>query len=477
MQKKFISNLVLMIVLNLLVKPIAIFGIDAEVQDRVGTEDYGLYFALLNFSFLFNILLDFGINNFTTKSIAQHPNIAAKYLSKILLSRVVLLLLYAAFSFAVALLLGWNAHELYLLTFLLFNQFLVSLIAYSRSHFGGLLLFKTEAFIGVLDRILLIIFCGILLYTPVTSTPFKIEWFIWIQTLCYGLVVVISFAILLRRISLPKITFQPLFSYAIIKRSLPYALLILLMMIYTRVDSVMVERLHINGKAEAGYYARGFRLVNTFFMFAMLFSSLLFPIFSKMFKQKENVIPLLSMSAKLLVGGAIFIAIISFFNGEYILNLISNQDVNESAPSFQLLMVSFVGMCSTIIFGTLLTARGDLRFLNSISVIGLVINISINLYLIPNYGAYGAALATVITQSLISLIQFIFCVKVLNIKFSMITFTQFTLFVASIIALCYYVRIDSLLLLFGILSVSFGAMFIFRLIHFKGLVQVLKERG
>ena len=54
-----------MVVLNLLVKPIAIFGIDAEVQDRVGTEDYGLYFALLNFSFLFNILLDFGINNFT----------------------------------------------------------------------------------------------------------------------------------------------------------------------------------------------------------------------------------------------------------------------------------------------------------------------------------------------------------------------------------------------------------------------------
>lgn len=477
MQKKFISNLILIVVLNLLVKPIAIFGIDAEVQDRVGTEDYGLYFALLNFSFLFNILLDFGINNFTTKSIAQHPKIAAKYLSKVLISRIILLVLYAVTSFAIALLLGWNSYELYLLAFLLFNQFLVSLIAYTRSHFGGLLLFKTEAFIGVLDRILLILFCGILLYAPGTSIPFKIEWFIWIQTLCYGLVVIISFSILLRKISLPKITFQPLFSYAIIKRSLPYALLILLMMIYTRVDSVMIERLHINGKAEAGYYARGFRLVNTFFMFAMLFSSLLFPIFSKMFKRKENVVPLLSTAAKLLVGGAVFIAAISFFNGEYILNLISNIDTRESAPSFQLLMVSFIGMCSTIIFGTLLTARGDLRFLNSISVVGLIINVSINLYLIPKHGAYGAALATVITQSLISMIQFIFCIKVLAIKFSIITFAQFTLFTFSIIALCYFVEINSKTLLFGVLGISFIAMFIFRLIDLKSLVQVLKERN
>ena len=69
-----------MVILNLLVKPVAIFGIDATVQNRVGAEAYGIYFSLLNFSILFNILLDFGINNFTTKNIAQAPSIAAKCL-------------------------------------------------------------------------------------------------------------------------------------------------------------------------------------------------------------------------------------------------------------------------------------------------------------------------------------------------------------------------------------------------------------
>ena len=53
MQKKFLSSLGLLVLLNLIVKPLFILGIDAEVQNRVGQEDYGLYFGLLNLSFIF----------------------------------------------------------------------------------------------------------------------------------------------------------------------------------------------------------------------------------------------------------------------------------------------------------------------------------------------------------------------------------------------------------------------------------------
>ena len=407
MQKKFISNLALMILLNLLVKPLAIFGIDAAVQNRVGTEAYGIYFSLLNFSVLFNILLDFGITNFTTKNIAQSPITALKYMSQVITFRFILFVLYAIVSFGIAIVLGWNRHEIYLLSILVFNQFIIALIAYVRSHFGGLLMFKTDAFISVLDRLLLIIMCGAVLYLPLTDTPFQIEWFIWIQTICYVLALLISFAMLFVKIGVPKLKYNKVFSYAIIRRSLPYALLILLMMIYSRVDSVMIERIHVNGRAEAGYYAQGFRLLSAFFMFAMLFSNLLYPLFSHMFKSKTDVVPLLSTSSKLLLGSAVLIAVISWFNSDLILNMIYSMDVDKSADTFKLLMLSFVGMSAIVIFGTLLTAKGELRFLNTLSLIGIVINIIINYSLIPVYGAWGAAIATLITQSSIALIQFI----------------------------------------------------------------------
>ncbi|MBL0043910.1 MAG: oligosaccharide flippase family protein [Flavobacteriales bacterium] len=72
MRRVFVTNLALVLVLNLLVKPFYILGIDAQVQVRVGTEAYGSYAALLSLSFLLNILLDFGITNWNTRHIAQN---------------------------------------------------------------------------------------------------------------------------------------------------------------------------------------------------------------------------------------------------------------------------------------------------------------------------------------------------------------------------------------------------------------------
>lgn len=57
MQKKFVSSLLLLLFLNLLVKPLWIFGIDLTVQNRVGAEQYGLYAAIFSFTFVFNLSL------------------------------------------------------------------------------------------------------------------------------------------------------------------------------------------------------------------------------------------------------------------------------------------------------------------------------------------------------------------------------------------------------------------------------------
>lgn len=464
-----------MVLLNLLIKPISIFGIDAAVQNRVGAEEYGIYFSLLNFSFLFNILLDFGINNFTTKSVAQYPEVALKYFGKVFTFRLLLFFVYAAVSFSIAFLLNWNTRELILLSFLVLNQFFVALIAYIRSHLGGLMLFKTEAVVGVLDRALLIVFCGMLLYGPYRAENFQIEWFIWLQTICYGLTLLIGIVILLRRIGIPKFSYKPVFSYAIIRKSFPYALLILLMMVYTRTDSVMIERMHVNGKSEAGFYAQGFRLINALFLFAMLFSNLLFPMFSRMLKHGEDVVGLLNTSAKLLIGGSIGISLVTLFNSTYILDLIYTNNVSESSLPFVLLMFSFIGMCSSIVYGTLLTAKGDMKFLNYTAAIGIVINISLNAYLIPNYGALGAAIATVITQSVVSLSQFIYSVQFLKLPLFNIKTVLLIAYSATAGILFYYFRMDSpasALLIFALVPVL---MAIFGLIDIRQLKTLLKR--
>jgi len=75
MQKRFLSNLFLSLFLNFLIKPVSVLVIDAGVQRHVGNEAYGQYFALLSLTLITNIILDIGINNFTTRNIAQNQDV------------------------------------------------------------------------------------------------------------------------------------------------------------------------------------------------------------------------------------------------------------------------------------------------------------------------------------------------------------------------------------------------------------------
>lgn len=470
------SNLALMMVLNLIVKPVAIFGIDAAVQNRVGSSEYGIYFSLLNFSMLFNILLDLGINNFTTKHIAQYPVLASKYLGKILSVRLILFLFYIIFSYSIALTLGWNNYQLYLLGILLFNQFLVTMIAFARSHFGGFMLFKTDAVISVLDRLLLIVFGGIWLFIPNSFGEMTIEWFIWIQTLTYLITVILSFLLLYKRIKRPKITYEKGFTRLILRQSLPYALLILLMMVYTRTDSVMIERIHENGATEAGYYAQGFRLVNALFMFAMLFSNLLFPIYSHMFSKGLDIKPLFNSSTKLLIGGSIFIGLLGLFNSEFLAGMIYCQDIEASSPSFRWIMLSFIGMAATILFSTLLTTRGDLKFLNILAVGGILVNLVMNFFLIPNYGAEGAAFATLITQSSVAFFQLIRCIKVLKLSFNLIEIGRYVVYTTCLVLGLIYFPINSYSTFFLICAGALLLMVLSGLVPVRQLLRILAEK-
>jgi O-antigen/teichoic acid export membrane protein len=417
MQKKFLSNLVWMVFFNLLIKPYAIFGIDAEVQNRVGTEAYGLYFTLLNFSYLFNIFLDLGITNYNTRYVAQHPNLVKRYIGNILSLRLVLFVVYVVLSIGLALILGYNAQQFWFVYVLIFNQFLISVLLYFRSCFAGLLLFKWDIFLSILDRILLIVVVFILLYHPFFAGKFDIKWFALAQTFSFLISVLVAVFLVFKRIGLPRLHWGKAFNIVILKKSFPYALLILLMMLYTRVDAMMIERLHIHGNLQVGIYAQAFRMLEASLMFIMLFTGLLFPLFSRILKEKTSIVPLLDTSSKLVVAFTTFMGFSCSLFAYYILDTIYLHDIVFVVPTFQLLMLSLIPTAFIFVYGTLMTANGDLKRLNIFSFIGLVLNVVLNFILIPKHGAFGAASATFTTQVLIALFYFASVWKQFQLRF------------------------------------------------------------
>jgi O-antigen/teichoic acid export membrane protein len=415
MQKKFVTNLALLLFLNLLVKPFYIFAIDAEVQNQVGAEHYGMYFSIFSFSFLFNILLDLGITNFNTKNIAQNHQLLEKHFAGILSLKFILIAFYFLFSFFLGFIIGYDQMQLKMLVMLLINQSLVSLILYFRSNLTGLHLFKQDSFISILDRVILIISVGWLLYGGITNKPIKIEWFILMQTGSYMLTAMVAYFIIKRRTSNLNFRFKTNFSVMILKKSVPFALLVLMMTFYYRIDTVMLERMLPDGAEQSGIYAMGYRFFEASNNISYLFAVLLLPIFSRMIKLKEDVSNLVELAFKILFSGAVFLAVVSWFFSEEILSLLYDEHIEVAAGPFKLLMICFVAIASNYIFGTLLTANGNLKTLNIIAFSGMILNIVLNLILIPKYMVLGSALASLITQVFTSVIQFY--ISVVHFKF------------------------------------------------------------
>ena len=108
MAKKLFRNLFLLVFVNLLVKPLWIFGIDLQVQNTVGAENYGFYFVVFNFSFLFHIILDFGLHQFNNKEVAKNPSLLPSLFGKLFALKGMMAILYFAFTFCLALVLGYS---------------------------------------------------------------------------------------------------------------------------------------------------------------------------------------------------------------------------------------------------------------------------------------------------------------------------------------------------------------------------------
>ena len=413
MRKKFLTNLLLLISLNLLVKPLWIFGIDRTVQNVVGSADYGFYFSIFNFAFLFNILLDAGITNFNNRNIARHHQLLNKHLSGIIVLKFLLALVYILAIYCIALIIGYNASQLKLLGWIGFNQLLLSFILYLRSNISGLLLFRTDSVVSVLDRVLMILICSVLLWGGVTGREFRIEWFVYAQTAAYLMTAAVAMAIVARKARFRRLKWDLPFFLVIIKRSFPFALLVLLMSVYNRVDAVFIERLLGDqlGYEQAGIYAQAYRLFDAANQFALLFAVLLLPIYSRMLRQKENLEEMVRLPFSLLFVFGMIAAAASFFFSEEIMELLYPARAGESMADFALrvgtssqvfgiIMFGFLGTCAMYVFSTLLTAGGNLRQLNLAALAGIIINFTLNIWLIPKFMAVGASVASLVTQLL-----------------------------------------------------------------------------
>jgi O-antigen/teichoic acid export membrane protein len=482
MNREFLLNLVFLLSINLIIKPFYVFGIDLKVQNVV--ENYSLYFALLNFSYIFQIFSDLGIQQYNNRNIAQHDYLFDKYFPHILGLKGGLSIVFFCLSLGSALLLGYGLEALYLLIFLLLNQVFITFTFFFRSNISGLQHYRLDSILSVLDKLLMMFICVPLLWGPWVDF-FQIEWFIYAQTTAFGLTALISFALTRRYLKGKLVLYwnRPLLR-AILKQSIPFSLVVLLMNIYTRIDAVMIERLLHNpitkeGIEQGNIYAAAYRLLDAINMICFLFAGLLLPMFARMLKNKENIQALWKLSSSLMLVITVSFSVAVCFNAPEIMSLLYVNYNPSMAEVLILLMIGFNSIGIIHIVGTLLTANSNLMAMNVVFVVGIVINTCSNYFLILEYGAWGAAISTIITQSFVALAELELARRAFSVSLNGVFLVQILAFILGVGLINWSLQILGMpwflsFVLAGLFSVIWAL--ITKIIDVRGILGIIKTK-
>ncbi|MBK9487618.1 MAG: polysaccharide biosynthesis C-terminal domain-containing protein [Haliscomenobacter sp.] len=158
-----------------------------------------------------------------------------------------------------------------------------------------------------------------------------------------------------------------------------------------------------------------------------LFASLLMPMYARLLKVGGDVKPLAHLGLQIIWSGAISLVVCTIIFRENIMTSLYTTGSIYSANILGWVIVSFIPVSGVYIFSTLLVAQGSLRELNRVYVWGVLLNLGLNLWLIPLHKALGAAEANCITQILIFAAQLYLCNKLMGVG---ITWVQAIKFVA-----------------------------------------------
>lgn len=441
MKREFFINVIFLILANLLIKPFYLLWVEVEVNNIVGPSAYGTYAGIFSLCFILQIIIDPGLLNFNTTQISSDRKLVFSRLPQMMGLKVVLAIFYTLIVFFVAYLSGYGAQQWKLLPWIALNIILLSTNLFLRSNISAIGQYRWDSFFSILDKTLMIIILLYMIHIGIGKKAFTILDFIKGQMLAFGLTTIV----LLVYLQLRKIKVSPQFELNsfinILRKSIPFAWLLFLMTIYTRIDSFMLERLVKDFGYQAGVYASAFRIFDAGNSFAYLFAVLLLPILSNMLSDKKNVTPLVSEAGRLLFTGISIICIVFAFHSTLIMSFFYPTDYTEEYSSvFILLMMALIPMALAYITGSFLTAKEKLKELNQIAIAGVFLNILLNFILITKYQAIGAATATFITQGTMTIIQWIIMIRVLKIKLLPTEIIKYALLTGGIIILCFMTK-------------------------------------
>lgn len=391
---RFRRNLLLKVATDVIAKGFT-FVFVLAVAKRLGREDFGVYTAAQGIAAMAAIAGDLGLNLLVTREVAARRDEAPRLVGnlvtiKLALSGVVLLIVAALTRLE-------NFADI-AGPLVLMGLFMVfwSALEFISSVFCGFERMEWEIVLKGSGRLLMVLFgLGALVAGRGLQGV--------LAGMALGPGVVLAGTLVVARLRAPQ--YRPRWDGPVIRRAaadaLALSVLTVMVTLFVRVDVFLLEYLR-GDHAEIGNYGAAVRIIDALGGVALLFSSALYPMYADLYRTRRDALRVLGQGAlRLMALLALPVVAVGIAGAHTLVRLLYGAEFAESADALVILLLQVPAFFANMQISSLLIAAGRQRSLAAIAGGVLLFNLALGFLLIPPYGFRGAALSTVLTETLL----------------------------------------------------------------------------
>lgn len=366
----------------------------------LGDAGYGKYGLASTIMFFVLILNDLGVNTFVTREVARKRDEANKYLINSILIKSAGVLFNGLLLVGFLALSGYDAEKQTAILIFAAYGIATSFVKLAIGVFEAFERMQYETLILILEKVLT---TGLGVYVLVTGKGL----FVFCGVFVFGGVVsaLLSFYLIHLRFKRIRLDIDLGFCRDLIKESLPFGYSMMIAMIYNNTGILMLSFMATD--EVIGWYFAAFRLLTQTNVIPTILVTSMFPALSRAYLGSDlqfrdwytKGFKYLSFLAIPLIAGTILLA-------GPIVHLVFGEEFGNTALALRVLAIAAGLLFINIYLTGIFKAANRQRTLVQIQLVGLVINILLNYFLIKNYSYLGAAWATVLTEGIIFIVSF-----------------------------------------------------------------------
>lgn len=394
----------------------------------IGAEQTGQYFFALSFTTVFVVFVDLGLTNVLIRESAKYKEKMQLYFSTIIGIKIVLAGLTYAALVGVVLARGYpvdTRHLVYLSgVTMLFDTLHLTLYGVLRA-IGDI---KWEAYSIVGSQLITLMLGSIFLWLGLPLIFLLLAF-----TIASGMNVVYAVWVLHNKY---HVLLSPRYDSAVIvciaRIAIPFALAAVFARIYSYADTILLQEMA--GYTSVGWYSIAYKITFAFQFVPLALVAVFYPRFSEYFESnKEKLARMFELSMKYLLTIAFPIAVgIAVLAKDIVLTLYTSEYL-PAVPALQILILSLIFSFISFPIGAFLNACN--KQVHQTTIVGcvMVLNIALNLVLIPRFGVVGAAGAAFVGNVFLPVLGYAIVPRITHIRHAFLFKTVVQLSVSTLV--------------------------------------------